>query len=399
MAEPFGDDEIAHIRSTTPGCRGDRIHLNHAGSSVPDQRVLDAQIGHLRLEAEIGGYEAAAAAEEREAAVYESLARLVGGRADEIARVEHATAAWNAAFWSIPMRAGQRILTHEQDYGANFVAFARAREVHGVEVTVLPSDEWGQVDIEELERALGDPGEVALISLAWVPTSGGLVNPAGRVGALARAAGVPFLLDACQAVGQLSIDVESIGCDFLSATGRKFLRGPRGTGFLWVSPTVLDRVRVSQPDHHGFDWTLADGATPRPGATRFEYWEYSHADWLGLGAAADVALELGPDRIQSTIARRAESLRRRLRDADFEVHDRGIAKAGIVTATHAAVASADLRAALAGAGINTTTTHDDSAKVDHAARGVGPMLRLSVHVTTTEDELDRAVDVLTSAVP
>ncbi|MEM1331880.1 MAG: aminotransferase class V-fold PLP-dependent enzyme [Actinomycetota bacterium] len=398
MGTPFTDEEIERIRANTPGCRGDRVHLNHAGSSLPDQRVLDAQIGHLRREAEIGGYEAAAEAEAREAAVSTSLARLIGARPDEIARMEHATAAWNAAFWSVPKRSGQRILTHEQDYGANFVAFARAREAHGVEVTVLPSDEWGQIDLGALAEALSSPDDVALISLAWVPTSGGLVNPAGRVGDLARAAGVPFLLDACQAVGQLDIDVGAIGCDLLSATGRKFLRGPRGTGFLWVSPAILDRLTVSQPDHHGMDWTLDGGLVPRAGARRFEHWEYSHADWLGLGAAADVALELGLDRIQPTVARRADALRRLLRDAGFVVHDQGIAKAGIVTASHPGVDAAALRIGLAAAGINTTTTHPDSARVDHAARSLEPMLRLSVHVTTTDAELDRAVDVLCALV-
>jgi len=396
MATPFTDDEIEQIRATTPGCQTDQIHLGHAGSSLPDQRVLDVQIAHLRREAEIGGYGAAAEAADQVEAVDASLARLVGGERCDIARVEHATAGWNAAFWSIPMRSGQRILTHQHDYGANLVAFLRAKEVYGVDIEVVPSDRFGQIDLVALEEALAEPSEVSLVSLAWVPTSGGLVNPAAGVGALTRAADVPFLLDACQAVGQLTVDVEAIGCDFLAATGRKFLRGPRGTGFLWVHPGMYDRCTVSQPDHHGFEWTLEGGATPKPGAVRYEYWESSVAGWLGLGAAVDVALELGVDRIQATIAQRATDLRRRLTDTGLTVHDQGIAKAGIVTCTHPKASPDELRAGLAARGISSTTTHDTSALLDHAAQGVDAMLRLSVHCTTTTAELEAAVDALGS---
>ncbi len=389
MAAPFTDDEVRAIRATTPGCRDDLVHLNHAGSSLPDQRVLDVQIEHLRREAEIGGYEAADEAADREAAAYDSIAALVGGRREEIARFEHATAAWNAAFWSIPMRAGQRILTHAHDYGANVVAFLHAAEVHGVEIERLPSDEFGQIDLAALEDALAEPEEVAVASLAWVPTSGGLVNPAAAVGALTSSAGVPFLLDACQAAGQLVIDVESIGCDFLSVTGRKYLRGPRGSGFLWVRDAMLDEVQVSQPDHHGADWVAMDRAEPVAGAQRFEYWEYSHASWLGLGAAVDHALELGVARIQATVAQRAAELRRALADVGLSVHDQGVAKCGIVTATHPEVESLDLQQRLAERGIHASTTFLGSARGDMEARGLPPMLRLSVHCTTTPEEIER----------
>ena len=144
-------------------------------------------------------------------------------------------------------------------------------------------------------------GDVALVSLTHVPTNGGLVNPAAEIGALARSADVPFLLDACQSVGQLDLDVDVIGCDFLSATGRKFLRGPRGTGFLYVRESILDRVRPAQPDHHGADLVTSDRYELAPGAQRFEYWEYNHAAWLGLGAAVEHALSWGTDRIEATV--------------------------------------------------------------------------------------------------
>jgi selenocysteine lyase/cysteine desulfurase len=391
MAIPFDSDEVDAIRAATPGCRDDLIHLNHAGSSLPSQRVLDTQIGHLRREAEIGGYEAAAEVEERDAAVYDSIGTLLGAQRSEIARFEHATAAWNAAFWSIPMRSGQRIVTHDQDYGANWIAFLRAVELHGVVLERVPSDTHGQIDLDALAAVLESPDDVALVSLAWIPTSGGLVNPAAAVGALTRAAGVPFLLDACQAVGQLHIDVTSIGCDFLAATGRKFLRGPRGTGLLYVGSDILERVTPSQPDHHRADWTTLGTYEFTAGASRFEYWEYDHAAWLGLGAAVDTTLELGIDRIQSTIAGRAGELRAKLTAAGMAVHDEGIARCGIVTVTHPSLAADEVSTRLRDARINTSTTMLASARADMEARNLPSMVRMSVHCTTTTDEVDRAV--------
>lgn len=394
MASPFGSDEVAAIRDATPGCRDDMIHLNHAGSSLPDQSVLDVQIDHLRREAEIGGYEAAAEAADRGAAVYDSVAALLGADRRSIARMEHATAAWNAAFWSIPMRAGQRIITHDHDYGANWVAFLRASERFGVDIDRIPSDAHGQIDLERLAVALERPDEVALVSLAWVPTSGGLINPAAAVGALSRAAGVPFILDACQAVGQLEVDVQTIGCDFLSGTGRKYLRGPRGSGFLFVADAMLDRCTPAQPDHHGAEWVALDRYELAPDASRYEHWEYNHAVWLGLGAAIEVVQRLGVDRIQCTVAARANELRESCADAGFAVHDQGIAKCGIVTVEHPRLAAAEAVLELRRLGINTSSTFAGSALADMELRGVPPLLRLSVHCTTTADEIERAVRAL-----
>ena len=232
------------------------------------------------------------------------------------------------------MRAGQRIITHDHDYGANWVAFLRAVEVRGVKIDQIPSDPDGQIDLDRLAAALARPDEVAVVSLAWIPTSGGLVNPAAAVGELTERASVPFLLDACQAVGQIDIDVASIGCDFLAATGRKFLRGPRGTGFLYARDSVIERITPAQPDHHGAEWVALDRYEFVDGARRFEYWEFDHAAWLGLGAAVDHAIGLGIERIESTIRQRAEELRSGLREVGLRVHDQGVDRCGIVTATH-----------------------------------------------------------------
>ncbi len=395
MAHVLTTDEIATARAMTPGC-AEVIHLNHAGSSLPPQAVLDAQIGHLRAEALMGGYEAAADALDRRNAVYASIGRMIGADPMEIARVEHATAAWNAAFWSVPMSAGQHVVVHDHEYGANIVAFLVAAERRGVIIDRVPSDRHGQVAVDGVaDRLLHH--DVALVSLTHVPTNGGLVNPAAEVGALTRAAGVPFLLDACQSLGQRQIDVDEIGCDMLSATGRKYLRGPRGTGLLYVRSTMLDRLVPSQPDHHGTDLVAADRYEWVDGARRFEYWEYSVAGWLGLGAAVDHALQWGLDRIEATVTARAAQLRVLLADAGFDVYDEGVDRCGIVTVACATTPSEQLAEGLADHRINATTTPASSSRWDVDRRGLPTLLRLSVHYTTTPDELRTAVDVLIRA--
>ncbi len=388
-------EEIEAARAVTPGC-GEVIHLNHAGSSLPPQAVLDAQIGHLRAEAAMGGYEAASSALDRRETVYGSIGALIGARPHEIARMEHATAAWNAAFWAVPMTPGQRIVVHDHECGANVVAFLVAAQRRGIVIERVPSDPSGQVDVGAIADRL-DRFDVALVSLTHVPTNGGLVNPATDVGMLTRAAGVPFLLDACQSVGQRRIDVAEIGCDLLSATGRKYLRGPRGTGFLYVSDAIVERLEPTQPDHHGAELVAGDRFEWRDGARRFEHWEHSVAGWLGLGAAVDHALGWGIDRIEATVTERAEQLRALLTDAGFTVYDEGVRRCGIVTCATDAVVSGELQQLLARNGINTTTTPDDSSLWDVERRHLPALLRLSVHYTTTVNETVTAVDVLAGA--
>jgi selenocysteine lyase/cysteine desulfurase len=395
MATVLTPEEIDAARAVTPGC-GPRgvIHLNHAGSSLPPHAVLDAQIGHLEAESILGGYEAAAAASDRAEAVYDSIARLIGSEANEIARMEHATAAWNAAFWSVPMTPGQHVVVHDQEYGANIVAFLTAAERRGAVIDRVPSDRFGQVDVDAVADRL-DRHDVALVSLTHVPTNGGLVNPAAEIGALTRSTGVPFLLDACQSVGQRRIDVDEIGCDLLSATGRKYLRGPRGSGFLYVRSALLERLEPSQPDHHGADLVAGDRYEWIDGARRFEHWEHSVASWLGLGAAVDHALGWDIARIEATVVERADQLRSMLTTAGFTVYDEGVERCGIVTTAIGAESSEHLRLRLAEHRINATTTPPGSSRWDVERRNLPELLRLSVHYTTTPDELDRTVAVLT----
>jgi selenocysteine lyase/cysteine desulfurase len=354
--------------------------------------TLDAVVEHLRLEAAIGGYEAAAAVSERVEAVYHSVARLLGGDPGEIAFFDNASRAWAAAFAALRLGPGDRILTGRAEYGNNALTYRLAAQRTGAEVVVVPDDADGQIDLEAL-GALIDR-RTALIGLTHVPSSGGLVNPVAEVGALARAAGVPYLLDATQSAGQLPLDVGAIGCDFLCGTGRKFLRGPRGTGFLWVSAGIVDRLEPQVADLFSASW---DGAAVRwdPGARRFEAFERSVAGLLGLGAAVDQALELGIDAIGARACALGERLRGQLAGLPgVTTADQGRRRCAIVTFQRAGVDVEEVHAALGRAGVNASVAAPAQALFAAEAGRPGPLVRLSPHYYNTEAELDRAVEVV-----
>jgi selenocysteine lyase/cysteine desulfurase len=388
--------DIEALRRETPGC-AHRTHLDNAGAAFMTRTTLAAVTDHLLLESTTGGYAAADQARDKIDDTYRALAELLGGDPSEIALFDNATRAWCAAFYSIPLGPGDRVVTGRAEYGSNVLAYLQVAQRTGAEVVVVPNDESGQLDVGALADLVDE--RVKVIGVSHVPTGGGLVNPAAEIGRVAREAGALYLLDATQAVGQFPVDVEAIGCDLLCGTGRKFLRGPRGTGFLWVREAALDRLEPHVAEIQSATWDGGRGFVWEPGARRFETWEYSYANILGLGAAVRQALDLG----LAAIGERARALGARLREQlaavpRVSLHDLGRDRCAIVTAKIDGVPAEDVAEAMRRAGINVTTTVAVHSPFDTEDRGVHPLVRLSPHYYNTEDELDRAVEVFADTV-
>ena len=384
--------DIGRLRADTPGVLN-RVHLNNAGAGLLARPVLEAMTSYLQREAEIGGYEAADEASVRLGGVYDSVARLVGAARDEIALVENATVAWQMAFYSLNFRPGDRILTARAEYAANYVAFLQMAKRTGVAIEIVPDDADGVLDPAALARMIDE--RVKLIAVTWVPTNGGLVNPAAAIGRIARANGIPFLLDACQAVGQMPVDVEAIGCDMLSATGRKFLRGPRGTGFLYVRRSLMETLEPPVIDHFAAPWVAPDRYELRPDARRFESWENNYAARVGLGVAVEYALEIGLAAIRDRDRALAGSLRQALASLPgVTLHDLGASPAAIVTFTVAGHDASAVKARLAEAKINVSASAPSSTLLDATARDLPTLVRASPHYYNTEDEIGRLVEAV-----
>jgi len=386
--------DIDALRADTPGC-AHRVHLNNAGAALMPEPVLKACRDHLAQEATHGGYEAAAEAQTALEDTYDAIAALLQCHRDEVALMENATRAWDMAFYSLSFNEGDRILTSEASYASNYLAFLQQARRTGAVIDVIPRNDAGSIDLQALEDHIDD--RTALIALTHVPTNNGLVNPAAEVGRLARAAGVPFLLDACQSAGQLPLDVDAIGCDMLSATSRKYLRGPRGMGFLYVRQSLIETMEPPIIDLHAATWTGPDTYTLRADARRFETWEKNYAAQLGLRAAVRYALDLGLDAIQEEVQARAARLRRLLSDVpQVTVQDTGAVQSGIVTFTVDAQPAAEVQQALRAQHINVSVSPPSSTLLDATRRSLPPLIRASVHYYNTNDELDALQQALLS---
>jgi cysteine desulfurase / selenocysteine lyase len=282
------------------------------------------------------------------------------------------------------------------EYASNVIAFLQVAAHTGAVVEVIDEDDSGQVSVADLRRRLSTgTAPVKLVAITHVPTQGGLVNPAEEIGVAAREVGVPFLLDACQSVGQMPVDVDRIGCDMLTATGRKFLRGPRGTGFLYVRREFLSQLEPPFLDLHAATWTAPDRYEMRPDARRFENWETNYAAKIGLGVAVDYALFWGLEPIRARVTGLADRLRHQLSSRDgVHVHDQGVRRCGIVTFTVDGVPAEDVERQLHENGVNVSVSLVEYARLDLQHRALPDLVRASVHYYNTDEELEQLVSAL-----
>lgn len=388
--------DVGALRDDTPGCDGKLIHLNNAGAALMPRPVIAAVTNHIGLESRVGGYEAATEAADEVESFYAMAAALVGGRPDEIAFVDNATRAWQGAFYAIDWKPGDQVLTARSEYNSHMIAFRHAERRFGIEPILVPDTAEGTVDVEALERMV--TSRTRLICVSHMPTNDGMINPAVEVGQVARRHGLPFLLDACQSAGQMPIDVTELGCTMLSTTGRKYLRGPRGTGFLWVQSDWLAKLSPMTLDIGSARWTSIAEFDALSDARKFEHWEANIAGKIGLMTACSYAMTTGIPAIWQRVQLLANRLREIVAEIpDFSVHDRGAHKGGIVTFSHAAVPAEHLMTALRQEfSINTSVSATQLTRTDLIGRGVAHMVRASVHAYNTEEDLDRFAEALTA---
>lgn len=385
--------DVAAERARTPGATTGH-HFNAAGAALPTAATIETVVGHLELEATIGGYEAAWQAAPRLDGVYRLAASALAAAPEEIALVESATAGWQRAVAALRLRPGDRVLAARSSYVSSALQLLSMERETGIQVEVLDNAEDGAVDLAALEAALRR-GPVALVTAAHVPTSSGLVEPVEEIGALCRAFGVPFLVDATQSLGQLSVDVTRIGCDMLVSTGRKFLRGPRGTGLLYVAASMVDRLAPVSPDVRGARWTEERDWVVAPGARRFELWEAAHALRLGLGTALAELEALGVPAVASRISTLGARIRAELSEVDgVRVVDPPAAGGGIVTFAVAESPAEEVRAALSARGVHLVSVPAAHGRWDLAARSLPAVLRASVHVYNDDADVYALVEAV-----
>lgn len=380
--------DLAEERAQTPGCLA-QVFLDSAGSALPPTHVVDTVVAHLRREAEVGGYRAAEERTEDLAALPAALGRLLGCGPDELALTDSATRAWNQFVTAVPWRPGDRVLIAGTEYASNAIALLQRARVVGVSVEVVPSDASGVIDLDALDTLLDE--RVRLVSLVHVPTNSGQVAPVAEVVRRAHRVGALVLLDACQSVGQLAIDVRELGVDALSATGRKWLRAPRGTGFLFVRHGLLDELEPAAADLRGATWTAGAAYELAAGARRFELWESDVAGRLGLRAAVEHLLRLGPADVEQAVRRNATALRTALADVSgVQIHDRGPDLSGIVSFTVEGLAPEAIQERLRDARVTVSVSGASSTLLDMEHRGLDAVVRASPHYFVSPEDLGAA---------
>lgn len=387
------DQFLKQWRADTPATQN-IVHLNNAGAALMPQPVLEAMVDHLRLEAALGGYEAAEKMNVQIQQGYQLLATLLNTTPNNIAIGASATDAYNRALSAIPFQTGDTILTTDNDYASNQIAFLSLEKRFGVNTVRMPQN-GAHIDLAAATQMM-ETMRPKLVSVTHVPTNSGLIQPIEAIGKICRELGIWYLVDACQSAGQMPLDVQAIHCDFLSATYRKFLRGPRGLGFLYVSDRALNAgLAPLYLDMRGADWIAPNAYHVNPSARRFEDWEFAYALIMGGNVAVQYALDIGLDKIQNWVFELAEYTRTQLQKIDgVQILDQGHQLAGIVTFHLDGADAMDIKLALRGQGVNVSAATRVGAVIDFDKKGVPGAVRVSPHYYNTTEEIDVFIDRL-----
>jgi len=383
---------IKQLREDTLGTKY-HIHLNNAGASLVTRQVKHAVTNYLDQEEMHGGYETAERFMEDLLATYSCVGKLINADKHDIALLENATIAWNQAFWSIPFQQGDVVLTTNQEYASNFINYLIAKEKFKIKIKIIPQTNTGEVDLNKLRELLKERAK--LVSITHMPTNGGLVQPVEEIGKILNDHDAIYLIDACQSAGQYPLDIKKIQCDFLSATGRKYLRAPRGTGFLYASKAMREEYKPFYLDLHSATWTEETDYLLEPTSKRYETWESNLANRMGFKMAVEYALDLVLENIWKRILSLSSILRGKLEDVPgIKVLDTGNVCSGIVTFAKDGIGAEKIKQHLTGQNINVSVTYYENTLLDMKKRHLTEMVRASIHYYNTEDEIDKCISAL-----
>jgi len=386
--------DINQIRKDTLGC-GDKIFLNSAGSSLMPKGVVEKMTAYLREEEQFGGYAVANTKVDTLNEFYTEAAKLINCKPQNIAFTTNATDAYAKALASIPFKSGDSIITTDDDYVANQIALISLQKRLNVAIHRIKKSPNQDLDLQHLENLIKQH-QPKLIAVTHIPTNSGLIQDVAAVGKICKQHDILYLVDACQSVGQLVVDIEEIGCDFLTATGRKFLRGPRGTGFLYVSDKALKlKLAPLFLDMNGAKWTSANDYQLMDGAKRFELWEQPCAAIIGFTEAIRYANHIGLDNIEAYNLQLSKKLRELLtQNENLSVLDAGTNLASIVTFNTKTLDLSALQNLLSANQVFYSVSFKTSALIDFTAKNVDWALRFSPHYFNTVEEVEKVATLL-----
>jgi selenocysteine lyase/cysteine desulfurase len=396
ITSKFTTEEIHQFRNETLGTR-EVIHLNNAGSGLMPDVVTQAQVEHLQLESSIGGYEASWAQARVIQGFYDQCAKLFNTQALNIAFTSSATDAYTRALSSIPFEPGDVILTDRDDFVSNQIQFLSLQKRFGVQIIHIQNASTGGVDLEDVRKKLL-LYKPRLLAITHIPTNSGLVQPVKEIAAIYKEYRNQFpdttwyILDGCQSAGQRKLDVQELGCDFLSITCRKFLRGPRGTGALYISDRALGAgLEPLFIDMRGAEWKEANRYQQVPDAKRFEDWEFAYSTVIGTKVAIEYCLAIGEDRIQERVQYLAAYMRNQL-SPYVRVLDRGPELSALVTFHKEGTTAPAVIQHLAKHKINVVPSYRAFGLLDFDEKGVEWAVRASPHYYNTFEEVDRFIE-------
>jgi selenocysteine lyase/cysteine desulfurase len=390
----FSNIEITTFRNETNGCRN-VIHFNNAGAGLMPNVVTQVQLDHIKLESEIGGYEASALKAAEIQNFYIQCAKLFNCKPTNVAFTASATDSYTRALSSIPFKEGDIILTDNDDFVSNQIQFLSLQKRLGVKIIRINNAPIGGVDLNDLEEKL-KKYQPKLLAITHIPTNSGLVQPVVEIAKIyndysqQNGEKTWYILDACQSAGQMKLDVEVLKCDFLSITCRKFLRGPRGTGALYISDKALDAgLEPMFIDMRGAEWIEKDKYKQQPDAKRFEDWEFAYSTVLGTASAIEYCLNIGEDKIWQQVKHLSGNLRNQLSQLDrVRVLDNGPEVCGLVTFHVEGSDPKYIVSELLKRKINVVPSYRAFGIIDFDEKGVDWAIRASPHYYNTKEEIE-----------